>query len=377
MSRPGRRVAGIAALILTVAAGTAAAGAVGARSAAASFTAKVLVNAGKITHPTSKGNVAISQPDDVAMLGGHIFVGFQNGVGSQGEPATTGNKDSTIVEFTLKGKKVAQWDVVGKCDGLGADPLIDRVVATVNEDGNSSLYVIAPAAGSTPVHYHYGKQPLPSHGGTDSVVLYQGMLLISASAPGTTGAGAPQAKYRAIYRVSLHAGSHVASLRTLFGDEAAARSVGSGKTVHLALTDPDSSETVPAYAHRFAGDFMLTSQGDEEQIFTAAAGGSHQTLSVLKLSASVDDTVWPSGPTGAIYTSDNGSDSIVKITGPFTRGSEIAAVTPCDENGAPSTCPAPGFPANYLGAVNTSTGAITRVTLHGFAVQPKGMLFAP
>src|SRR5580704_8237622 len=126
MSRPGRRVAGIAALILTVAAGTAAAGAVGPRSAAASFTAKVLVNAGKITHPTSKGNVAISQPDDVAMLGGHIFVGFQNGVGSQGEPATTGNKDSTIVEFTLKGKKVAQWDVVGKCDGLGADPLIDR-----------------------------------------------------------------------------------------------------------------------------------------------------------------------------------------------------------------------------------------------------------
>lgn len=375
MSRPGRRVAGGAALILTVAAGTAVAGAVGARSAGASFTAKVLVNAAKITHPTSKGNVAISQPDDLAVLGGHLFVAFQNGVGSQGEPATTGNKDSTIVEFTLSGRKLAQWDLAGKCDGLGSDPANGRIIATVNEDSNSSLYVIDPVAGSTPVHYHYPSQPLRHHGGTDAVLFYDGMLLTSASAPGTTGAAAPSAHYPAQYRITLNAHSHTASLHALFGDEAAARTATGGKAVHLALTDPDSSGAVPTYAGRFGGDFMLTSQGDLEQIFVAGLGGPHQKLSVLKLSQSVDDSAWPSGASGAIYTTDGSADKIDKITGPFTRGSEVTAVTPCNANSAPATCPAPGFSAPYLGVINMSTGAVTPLSVHGVAVQPKGMLF--
>ena len=41
------------------------------------------------------------------------------------------------------------------------------------------------------------------------------------------------------------------------------------QSVRLALTDPDSNEDVPSYAPRFAGEFMLTSQGDQEQIFVA------------------------------------------------------------------------------------------------------------
>ena len=42
----------------------------------------------------------------------------------------------------------------------------------------------------------------------------------------------------------------------------------------LALTDPDSNEDVPAFATRFAGDFMLTSQGDKQQIFVHDADGT-------------------------------------------------------------------------------------------------------
>jgi hypothetical protein len=127
----------------------------------------------------------LSKPDDLTLLGGNIFVGFQNGVGAQGEPSTTGNRDSTIVEFTPTGHVVRSWRIVGKCDGLGADPASGRVVATVNEDANSSLYVINPRGAA--VHYRYRK-PLPHHGGTDAVTFYHGSLLISASAPGTTGA---------------------------------------------------------------------------------------------------------------------------------------------------------------------------------------------
>jgi hypothetical protein len=223
---------------------------------------------------------------------------------------------------------------------------------------------------------------LPSRGGTDSLTVYHGMILTSASAPGTTGSAAPSARYPAVYRVSFDARTHVATIHGLFSDEASAtvantNSSDHGKRARLALTDPDSTEEVPAYAHRFAGDFMLTSQGDLEQIFVAGAGTSRQKLAVLKLSDSIDDTVWASRSSGAIYTLGTASDTIDKVTGPFRRGSVYVAGTPCNANSAPSTCPAPGFTANYLGELNPNTGAISRVTVTGAPLAPKGMLFLP
>jgi hypothetical protein len=363
-----RMTMALAAALLAVAVIVAAASASSSRSTAV-FTNHVFATGGK----------SISQPDDITYLDGHIFVGFQNGVGPQGQASTTGNKDSTVVEFNLKGHAVQHWAVVGKCDGVTADPLNGQVVATVNEDAHSSVYLIDP--GGKAVHYRYN-EPLPSHGGTDAIEIYHGMILLSASAPGTTGSAAPQAKYPAVYRAVFDAKTHVATVHALFFDEALAtvenvNSPARGTRVHLALTDPDSNEDVPAYAHRFAGDFMLTSQGDKEQIFVAGAGTRHQALSVLKLSDSVDDTAWASDSTGAIYTTDNSNNTINKITGPFKRGAVFVADTPCDADDAPATCPAPGFPPNYLGELNPNTGQITRVDLHGPAPAAQGMLFLP
>ena len=73
-----------------------------------------------------------------------MFTGFQNGVGPQGQAAPDGNRDSTVVEFAPNGHAVRQWDIRGKCDGLTADPLTGQVIATVNEDANSSVYTIDP-----------------------------------------------------------------------------------------------------------------------------------------------------------------------------------------------------------------------------------------
>jgi hypothetical protein len=348
------------------------------------FTNTVFANGSTIMHPGPKGPEAISQPDDITYLDGHIFVGFQNGVGPQGEPSTTtGNTDSTIVEFNRHGDEVNQWDVVGKCDGLTADPYTHRVIATVNEDANSSLYTIDPhrSGSGGVVHYSYNEQ-LPSNGGTDAISIYHGMILISASAPGTTGAAAPQSTYPAVYRVVLDGATDVATVSALFYDEDSATianrdSAQYGNTVSLALTDPDSNEVVPFYARRFAGDFMLTSQGDKQQIFVRDAGTRHQRLSVLNLSDSVDDTAWPSDRHGAIFTTDNSNDTINEITGPFQPGEVFVADTPCDANDAPATCPGPGFPPNFLGQLNPDTGTITPVTLQGPAVEPQGMLFLP
>ena len=79
----------------------------------------------------------------------------------------------------------AQWDVVGKCHGLTADPLNGKLIATVNEDANSSVYLIDPNGSA--VQYQYNDGGIAHGGGTDAIEIYDGIVLISASAPGTSG----------------------------------------------------------------------------------------------------------------------------------------------------------------------------------------------
>jgi hypothetical protein len=342
------------------------------------FTARPFAGGARIMHATPKGREAISQPDDITFLAGDIYVAFQNGVGPQGQASPTGNRDSTVVEFSASGHALRTWELVGKCDGLTANPLTGRLIATMNEDAHSSVYLINPRGAA--VHYRYSK-PLASKGGTDAISIYHHRVLISASAPGTKGAAPPRPSYPAVYSARFDAADHVVTMIPLFYDESHATiaNIGhdKGTRVRLALVDPDSNEVVPSFAPRFAGDFMLTSQGDKEQIFVSDLGGPHQTLSALSLSASVDDTAWPSDRGGALYATDNANNTIYRITGPFTRGSVFVADTPCDQNDAPATCPRPGFPPNFLGQLNPDTGVITRVDLSGPAVEPQGMLFRP
>jgi hypothetical protein len=320
---------------------------------------------------------ALSSPDDITQLGRDVFVTFQNGVGPQGQASPDGNLDSTIVEFTLSGREVAQWDLHGKCDGLTADPLTGEVIATINEDAHSSLYAINPRAGSA-THYAYS-EPLPHNGGTDAIAVYRGQLLISASAPGTIGAAAPNAKYPAVYVVTLNARDKVAHVSPLYYDEAPAFQANgpkAGKSINLALTDPDSNEVVPWVAPKYAGDFMLDSQGDQELIFDHFTGW-HQHLTALHLSASVDDSAWATARHGALYVTDGTDDTVDVVSGKFTVGSMYSSVTPCDSSSAPATCPGPGFPANYLASTNVRTGALTPVPLTGPVLRTEGMIFIP
>ncbi|HEX6449158.1 MAG TPA: hypothetical protein VF060_06835 [Trebonia sp.] len=371
-------------LVAAGAAGAAAAtsgpGSVGAGDAQLSV--RAIASGTKLHHEYEANGAShtekLTQPDDIALLGRHLFVGFQNGVGPQGEAASDGNLDSTVVEFTLSGAPVWQWDVKGKVDGLGADPLAGKVIATANEDANSSLYAISPWSRQA-VHYSYNEQ-LPHKGGTDSVVAYHGQLYISASAPGTTGAAAPRPSYPAVYRVALDPFTKIAHVSPVFYDESSATALNgphAGHAVQLGLTDPDSSEVVPfSWPRKYAGDFMLDSQGDEELIFDRPGpGGPH--LSVLSLSNSVDDTAWATSAHGTLYATDNGGDTVNAVTGRFTPGTTFDAVTPCGANSAPATCPAPGYPADYLATLNLGTGQLTPVTLNGSSLHPQGMLFVP
>ena len=175
-----------------------------------------------------------------------------------------------------------------------------------------------------------------------------------------------------------NAKSKVATVYPLYSDEATATAVNgpdAGKPVTLGLTDPDSSEVVPARAPAFAGDYMLNSQGDQQLIFGKFTWWG-QWLSVLNISQSVDDSAWPAtSKHGALYTTDSTADTLDIIAGYIKPGTVYTAVTPCNANAAPATCPGGGFGPDYLGTINLKTGEVTPLKLSGDPLQPKGLIF--
>ncbi len=240
-------------------------------SNAATAASGVKVPAGFSVHVVASAPKGASQPDDITRLGNHLFVGYQNGVGAKGEPAPGGNKKSlNHVEFTLAGKVLGSWKVTGKVDGLGADPAHQRIIATVNEDGNSSLYTIRPGRHAEVARYTYGPKPLPHGGGTDSVVARGNTVLITASAPAPDANGKTYSK-AALYSVKLS--GHTAKWTAVFYDNARARDAVTGKVTKLNLSDADSTENVPLSVHRFGGDFLLDSPGDKQLVFISGLGG--------------------------------------------------------------------------------------------------------
>jgi hypothetical protein len=163
----------------------------------------------------------------------------------------------------------------------------------------------------------------------------------------------------------------VAHLRPFFFDNSPAvvantDATDHGKTVALALTDPDSSEIVPAASPRFGGDFVLDSQGDMEQIYVHPLA---DRLSVLRLTQAVDDSAWATCRSGTLFVTDSADDALFAVTGHFRPGTAFVAVTPADANN-----PGPNPPPNYLGTLSLATGAVSAVPLTR-TVEAKGLLF--
>jgi len=313
----------------------------------------------------ANGSATMTQPDDITWLDGAVYVVWQNGIGPSGQPSPTGATASDVVGYDSSGDRVATWKVAGHADGVTADVATHQLIVTVNEDGNSSLFVISPEApvGHQVQHYSYNLNPLPHGGGTDAVSVYRGVILISASAP--TVANGP-----AVYRADLE--GSVAVLQPVFFDNSTAtvanvNSTSYGKQVALALTDPDSNEIVPASSPRFGGDFVLDSQGDEEQMYVDGADGPTPHLSVLDLSQSVDDTAWVTNPSGTLLVTDGVDNEVFAVWGAFDTGTAYVAVTPGDAN-IPVNRP------NYLGELNLRTGEIAPTVT---TIQAKGLLFVP
>jgi hypothetical protein len=316
-----------------------------------------------------------SNPDDIASLGGNVYVTYQNGVGPDGSPSTTGVFQSTVVEYSSTGTVIQSWLLLGRCDGLGADPTNNRILASVNEDNNSSLYVITPGS-ATAAHYSY--HPNPSqitkgetgpNGGTDSIsVSPKGAIYLAHSNPDP---GFPSTA--AAYRVKLR--GTTANLTPVFRVNSWATDVVTGHEVKLALTDPDSNRLIPDKAPVLPGRLLQDSQGDGIVVIVnhpASLGPILQRL-VLKnaetpsLQPTIDDMVEVTGP-GTLYVVDQGAGTVQTIdTSRITPGTIVIA-QPADSTTTPPT-------VGQLGVLNPKTGVITHFS-NTFS-SPKGLVFVP
>jgi len=289
----------------------------------------------------------VTGPDDITRLGTAVAVAWQNGIGPLGEPAPSGTTQSDVVLYTAHGAALDDWKVTGHVDGLAADPMRGEIIATVNEDGNTSLFTIdTRSLWAQPVKYNYSPEPDSAHtggvftgGGTDGVqVLPDGRLLISASAP-NDGSGGPVPDATATFVATLDRHSHTARLAPTFADDAEAIDALTGETVTLgapgaspkALTDPDSNALVPGSSPLYAGQYMLNSQGDQLLVFARVLEDRQLGLTELPLSrggtpAGVDDVSWTTDEGGTLYVVDHAASVVYAVTGPFVPGESFAAL---------------------------------------------------
>src|SRR5713101_10917 len=92
-----------------------------------------------ITKIAAPAPASAANCDDLAFLEGHLFMGCQNKTLSVG-----GGGDSTLIEYTTAGAVVNTWSIKDKIDGLAADPLNHRLIASLDEDANTHLVTITP-----------------------------------------------------------------------------------------------------------------------------------------------------------------------------------------------------------------------------------------
>jgi hypothetical protein len=211
------------------------------------------------------------------------------------------------VEYSPTGKVLNQFNVVGKSDGLKYNPFDHKIWALRNEDSNPALTLIDPKNPQMQTDYTYAAAPAHG-GGYDDVVFLNGDIFISASNPTVDAAG--QNNFPSI--VKAHLSGHKVFVTPVLEGNASLFDIASGKKVVSLQSDPDSLKVDSA------GDLVLDSQADGDLIFINGPGSPNQAALRLHLSngtspqITVDDTVFPTTPSGTIYV-------VVPKEIPFTR----------------------------------------------------------
>jgi len=282
-------------------------------------------------------------PDSIAILDGHVFVGYGDGVAPDGSDG----KSSTIVEYNPNGDIVTTYTVLGHNDGLRANPNTHLLWAMQNEDAKPNLVIIDPKHG-TQTMYTFG--PTPHGGGYDDIAFRGNDVFLSASNPSNNPNNAP-----AIVKATI-SGTMVTVTPVLNGT-ATAIDIPTDTPVALNLQDPDSMIFNPL------GDLVLDSQADAELIVVHHAGFFDQTAYHLGLTQNglpvqIDDTVFATSSHGVILVSDRDGETVYAISRELFSPSAAYSATP-----------------TTVAALDPDTGVLTDIVTG--MVSPHGMAFIP
>jgi hypothetical protein len=322
----------------------------------------VTVPAGYTATVFAHGGANVSSPDDIAQLRDNVFVAYQNGVGTKGEPSATGQKASTVVEYTKNGKEVAHWNLTGRVDGMAADAHHHEIIATVNTAGSSSIYTIAADGEGNEQdkvkHYEYSS--LSHGGGTGAVTVHDGNVYVTATDPSS---------FHQVAMYSVTFSGHTAVTTPLFKSDFTLPNPANGKPTPYSFNDPQFATYVPSTVPSFGGDLMLNSPTQQYAFFIKNPGQANQSATQYIVFDAIDNSAFATAASGTLYVVDNGSNDVVAITGHFTPGQEFGT----------RTTGGWGFTTTGLVTVDTKTLANIGIT-HNFGSglkDPKGLLFAP
>jgi hypothetical protein len=289
----------------------------------------------------------LSAPDSIAVLDGHVFVGYGDGH----QPDGSDGLSSQVVEFDMDGSWVHTFAVPGHNDGLKVDPYTHQLWAMQNEDASPHLVIIDPR-GWRQREYAFGATP--HGGGYDDMVFRDCKTYLSASNPANNPNAEPAI-------VSLRIDGDMVNVAPLLMGNATATDLPTGQSVTLNLQDPDSMTLNPL------GDIVLDSQADQMLIVVTHPGTPRQQALRLPLSyqgptgpvpVETDDTVFVTSAQGYILFADKGLNEVFKLSrAAFSPGQAYTAA-----DGGP-----------FVGTLDMTSGVVTPVVtgLSG----PGGMWF--
>jgi hypothetical protein len=312
-----------------------------------------------------------SQPDDLTVMSVKgldqgkpiLWTEWQNGINPNGTPSSTGATQSFVTGYDLKtGALVREIAVNGHVDGLTADPQDGVLIATSNEDANSTLSLIYPLLGAVATYSYSPNPEVSGSGGTDSIAIFQGHIYVSHSNPYDTS-------QPTTYEVKLDQLTLTAHLTPVFYDDSQAKSVNTGLVVTMALTDPDSNYVMPQTSPKFAGNLATISQGDGKIIFASDLEDKPH-LWILNLTDNVQGNIPPvdglavaTSSSGTLYVVDSKSNTIQEFSTIGCARGTVFIGEP-DDNSNP-----------LVGTLNLMTGRITPFQNH--FESPKGLVFVP
>src|SRR5579864_1923226 len=173
----------------------------------------------------------LSAPDSIAVLDGHVFVGYGDGHLPDGSDGLS----NQIVEYRMDGSVVRTYSVVGHNDGLKVDPVTHLLWVLQNEDANANLVIINTETQHQKL-YTFG--PTLHGGGYDDMVFRGCKVYISASNPKNNPNTGPAL-------VSARLEGNLVEVVPVLAGEASAIDIPTDATVQLNLLDPDSMTLDP------------------------------------------------------------------------------------------------------------------------------------